>query len=269
MTAAKPSGLYAKLLDAQTKAHAVEKKGQNKDQGYSYAQASDVIEEAQKALHEAGLVGYMQHGEVIDREVESQRGSAGLFVTIISTLVVVDPETGDDLRVEVQGTGVDYPGDKAVYKAMTGAAKYAYASVLGIPFGDDPEAETGGAGQARKTGSSGKEASPAQKRAVTTILRKANVGDELARAIVHAVAGDPPTMGGMSEILDLIKPVAEEPENLAAAVDKLAERAKEAGAEVPSDVPGHEEAEAEADAARQAQAELGDEPPEDEGGEGE
>lgn len=266
MTAAK-SGLYAKLLDAQAKASTVEKKGQNKAQGYSYAQASDVIEEAQRALHEAGLVGYMAHGEVVDHEIESQGGNAGRFVTITSALVVVDPDSGDDLRVEVQGTGVDYPGDKAVYKAMTGAAKYAYASVLGIPFGDDPEAETGGAGQARASSGADDAATGPQKGRLTRLFNKANVGDDLKKAIVYALAGNPPTKRGVSALLDQLVPVEDDATLLGERIEALTAEAEKKGAAVrTSDVPGAEEAQAEADAAAQAQAELGDDPgPEDEG----
>lgn len=231
---AQPTTLFEKFLDAQSKAQAVGKQGHNQKQNYKYARAEDVIAEAQRALHEAGLVGWMAHGEVTSHEVTSQGGSAGLFVSLASTLVVVDPsDPAHRVEIPAHGTGVDYPGDKAVYKAMTGAAKYAYASALGIPFGDDPEEETGGSGQERAPRND--VASPAQKRAITTILNKAGIEREFQRQIVHAVAGDPPTKRGASEILDLIAgDTADDPKALANAVETLIARS---GVIPPSDIP--------------------------------
>lgn len=229
--------LYAKLLKAQTAASAVEKKGRNTEQGYAYAQASDVIEEAQRALHEAGLVGFMvpHEGEVEQTELQARSGAAGLFVTLVASLRIADPDTGEEIELSFRGTGIDYPGDKAIYKAMTGAAKYAYASVLGIPFGDDPEADTAGAAQPREPRTSGVEASPAQKRAITTIMNRAGVAKEFQREIVHALAGDPPTKTGASAILDEIAgDTADDPAALKAAIARLVDRA---GVQPPSDIP--------------------------------
>lgn len=239
MTAAKtkPAGLMAKLLVAQAAAQAVGKQGRNKDQGYDYARAEDVIAEAQRALHEAGLVGYMMPGEVESTAVQSRGGSSGLFVTMHATLVVADPDGTDRLEVPAHGTGIDYPGDKAVYKAMTGAAKYAYASVLGIPFGDDPEDSTSTAPEARETAKrGGKEASPAQKRALTTALNKAGMLKSMQADLVHALAGDPPTSAGISEMLDLVVEPSKKGdlETLKAAVSALVAKS---GIDVPSDVP--------------------------------
>lgn len=258
MADAKTTGLYPKLLEAQRIAAKVEKRGQNTEQRYAYALASDVIEEAQRALHEAGLVGYMAPGEIRRHEIEARSGAAGLFVEITSEIVIVDPESGDDLRIAFTGTGTDYPGDKAIYKAQTGAAKYAYASVLGIPFGDDPEEDAAGAGQERAAGlTSGPEASAAQKRAITTILNAANVEREFQRKIVHAIGGEPLTKKGASAILDRIgrDATGDDPGKRALAVAKLIE---DAGVTADSDVPGVEAADAEA---AQAQAELGDDDP--------
>lgn len=231
-------GLLAKLLEAQTIATTVEKKGRNQDQGYDYAQASDVIEEAQRALHEAGLVGYLVPGEIVEREVTSRSDSAGLFVTITSTLRVVDPESGDDLELSVRGTGIDYPGDKAVYKAMTGAAKYAYASLLGIPFGDDPEADTAKAGQDRRSSGAGPATGP-QKGAITRLLNRAGLERGQHAALVHAISGeDPLSKQGASNLLDLIAPLGDDQVALEAKVAELWESNVAAGDPAAgSDIP--------------------------------
>lgn len=204
MTETKRKGLLAKLLVAQTAATAVEKKGRNQSQNYDYARAEDVIAEAQEALHGADLVGYMRPGGVDATEITSSSGNAGLFVTLLAELVIADPDSGEVFEIPARGTGVDYPGDKAYYKALTGASKYAYASVLGIPFGDDPENETQSTERKPSAGarSHGREASPAQKGAITKALRRHGITDEGIKQIVEAFSAT--TSAGASELLDAI-----------------------------------------------------------------
>jgi hypothetical protein len=50
----------------------------------------------------------------------------------------VDARSGEELTVRVAGEGAD-PGDKAPYKAMTGALKYALLQSFLLSTGDDPE----------------------------------------------------------------------------------------------------------------------------------
>jgi ERF superfamily len=143
-----PDPLLEKLLKASKDAKAVAKSGENKAQGYNYARAEDVIAEARRALHKAGLVAVIDFTVEGAKEIKSSSGTGGLFVRVAAVLRVLDPESGRGMTVAGIGTGSDYPGDKAPYKAMTGAAKYLYASTLGIPFGDDPEDDATGGGQA-------------------------------------------------------------------------------------------------------------------------
>lgn len=237
-----PEGLYPKLLLAQETATAVEKKGENTGHKYHYAKAEDVIAEAQRALHVAKLVGFMRPGEVETTQIQSREGNGGIMATLKAELVIRDPDGAGDSPVELIvpaiGTGTDYPGDKAIYKAMTGAAKYAYSSALGIPFTDDPEQDNAGAGGARRPG--GKEASPAQKSLLTRLFNKAGIDAEVKKATVFALAGQPVTMSGAGAILDVIAPLADEPDKLKSAIDQLIEQAG-AGAQTAG-LPGDEKA---------------------------
>ena len=52
----------------------------------------------------------------------------------------VDARSGEELSVRVAGEGAD-AGDKAPYKAMTGALKYALLQSFLLSTGDDPEDE--------------------------------------------------------------------------------------------------------------------------------
>ena len=51
-----------------------------------------------------------------------------------------DVDSGESFTLPWIGYGHDKPGDKAIYKGITGAKKYFLASLLEIPFvGADPE----------------------------------------------------------------------------------------------------------------------------------
>jgi hypothetical protein len=147
-TPSTPTGaLYRKLIVAAASVSSVEKNGQNNQQNYEYAKAEDVIAAASKALVDADLAVLPTMGTVeIIREYETRSGSYGVTVRVEMLYTVADPETGETIERRYLGTGSDSPGDKAIYKAVTGAAKYFYAGLLGIGFGADPENETGGEG---------------------------------------------------------------------------------------------------------------------------
>src|SRR6202045_2489868 len=52
----------------------------------------------------------------------------------------IDVDTGEEITAKVAGQGLD-SGDKAPYKAMTGALKYALLQSFLLATGDDPEEE--------------------------------------------------------------------------------------------------------------------------------
>jgi hypothetical protein len=54
------------------------------------------------------------------------------------TYTFMDVDTAEEITVKVAGEGLD-PGDKAPYKAMTGALKYALLQSFLLATGDDPE----------------------------------------------------------------------------------------------------------------------------------
>jgi hypothetical protein len=62
------------------------------------------------------------------------------LLTLRFTWTLTDGETGETLSFQSIGTGAD-SGDKAAYKAATGALKYALLTGFLIPTGDDPEVD--------------------------------------------------------------------------------------------------------------------------------
>lgn len=134
-----PPTLTKKIHEAALDVENVEKRGQNTAQGYSYVMAEDIASAATKALLKVGVVADL---EVIDCELIQIPGgkNGGMVAKVTANLFVTDTESGQMIVRRAIGTGSDYPGDKAVYKAMTGARKYAFIHLLGIPIGDDPDA---------------------------------------------------------------------------------------------------------------------------------
>jgi hypothetical protein len=134
-----PRSIAQKLLAASREVETVEKRGRNVQQKYDYALAEDVASAASKALAAQGLIVTLECLEAHETPTTSQRGGQGLIVKAVCQLAVIDPESGEVEKLQTIGYGADYPGDKAIYKAMTGARKYGLIHLLGIPIGDEPE----------------------------------------------------------------------------------------------------------------------------------
>lgn len=129
--------LYKKILEVQKVLEPLEKSGRNDFHKYSYASASDVLLPVQQACNIHGLIVV---ADCIDSKIEPGRASCMIKLT------VADSETGESLSVSAPGYAEDWSykdnrpnGDKAIYKAVTGATKYAVRSFFCLPSEDDPE----------------------------------------------------------------------------------------------------------------------------------
>lgn len=131
-----PDNIHQKLREARSTLPAIEKRGQNTAQHYSYAMAEDVIGAAMVALDGQGLVCRFEFDHLsIDNSGNS------MVMTVNGLLVLTDPDSGEQITQPIVGAGADKPGDKAAYKAQTGAKKYGLLNLLGIAVGDDPDEE--------------------------------------------------------------------------------------------------------------------------------
>lgn len=129
--------LYKKILAVQKVLEPLEKTGWNDFQKYNYSTAGDVLLPVQRACNEQGLIVI---ADCIESKIEPGRAS------VVIRLTIVDTETGESLSVTAPGYSEDFSykdnrpnGDKAVYKAITGATKYAVRSCFCLPSDDDPE----------------------------------------------------------------------------------------------------------------------------------
>lgn len=133
--------LISKLANVMKEVKYIEKKGYNKFSKYKYATESDVSEKVRESLAEQNVIMLPDVIEHSTREHTNRKG----FIEYISTVKVkftfIDGDTGEEVSIHSVGEGQD-SGDKAVYKAITGATKYALMKAFMIPTGDDPEGDT-------------------------------------------------------------------------------------------------------------------------------
>lgn len=127
--------LMVKLGRARKAVQPIEKSGHNKDEGFDFVEAVKVTEEANRVLATRGIL--------ILPSVEASRSdflTGGVLTKVKVTYEIVDTDTGYSFEKKGIGHGFDKQGDRAIYKATTGAAKYFLAGLLSIPFvGRDPE----------------------------------------------------------------------------------------------------------------------------------
>lgn len=107
--------------------------------GFRYASDADVIKAVRPALLQHGVIGPIPV-EVVHADVKTYEGSKQKHrVTVRMRYKFVHVHSGEELQIETVGQGADST-DKAPYKALTGAFKYAIRETLMLETGDDPEA---------------------------------------------------------------------------------------------------------------------------------
>lgn len=131
--------LVAKMAEIAGECGYVQKNSRNASQNWTYASAEDLFKKVNPCLAARDIavssrVELLQYGQ---RPTNS--GKLTQYAAIKISLTITD-DSGKELHAEGLGEGSD-SGDKAIYKANTGALKYAWANALTIAWGDDPEAD--------------------------------------------------------------------------------------------------------------------------------
>ena len=137
MTEAKKS-LASKIAKVMEAVGYVPKGGTNQAQGYKFVQASAVADKVREQLAKLNVSMTPTTIDVISEGVTPSGKQA--LLTLRFTWTLTDGESGETISFQSIGTGAD-SGDKAAYKAATGALKYALLTGFLIPTGDDPEAD--------------------------------------------------------------------------------------------------------------------------------
>jgi ERF superfamily len=123
--------LYQKIANVMGKVERVPKNGYNSFHKYHYVTESDLLESVRTFMSEEGLIVF---NNVKHYEVHGELATVTIEFTLACT------ETGESLQSIMIGQGQD-KGDKAFYKAYSGATKYFLMKTFLISSGDDPEAD--------------------------------------------------------------------------------------------------------------------------------
>jgi hypothetical protein len=134
--------LIQKLITVYEDIDHVEKAGINKNQSYRYVRAADMVRAVRKALLRLDVYAELNFTNERQYTIAREKAPNAPFsaVDVRCTIVFRDGESGETLTSSGLGTGAD-TGDKAIYKAQTGATKYALRNAFLVPDEADPEAD--------------------------------------------------------------------------------------------------------------------------------
>jgi ERF superfamily len=132
--------LRQKLAVVRRRIAYVQKRGHNQRHNYNYVTAADIAGAVGDILAELGVV-VVPRLESISHEAVRSSGSGTEHAThVVMSYSFLDVDTAEEITVKTAGEGLD-SGDKAPYKAMTGALKYTLLQSFLLATGDDPEEE--------------------------------------------------------------------------------------------------------------------------------
>lgn len=139
-TAPTPKTLIKKLAEVMGEVGRVPKSGRNNFHNYDYATEADIAAAVRDGMAKRHLI-LVPNVDDIAWSILAVKSGQQRLCTMKATFTVMDGESGETLSYKVFSEGAD-SGDKAVYKAMTGAEKYALLKLFLIPTGDDPEKDS-------------------------------------------------------------------------------------------------------------------------------
>lgn len=128
--------LAGKLAEVMGEVGYIAKGGTNSAQGYKYVMASQVADTIREKLAARGIV--IVPGDIVLLSEEKSPSGKQTVLTFKYSWHLIDGDSGQQITICSLGAGAD-SGDKHVYKATTGALKYALLTTFLIPTGDDPE----------------------------------------------------------------------------------------------------------------------------------
>jgi len=130
--------LRQKLALVRQRLAYVQKRGYNQRSNYNYVTAADIAGAVGDILAELGVVVVPRLESISHESARTGRAEAEHVARVVMTYTFMDVDTAEEIIVKVAGEGLD-SGDKAPYKAMTGALKYALLQSFLLATGDDPE----------------------------------------------------------------------------------------------------------------------------------
>lgn len=181
--------LAAKLAEVMGLMRNIPKEGFNKAQNYRFVRESDVAEKASALLAERHV---FLHQNVVSHSMtelyRTQSGNTMYLTTVDVEFTWIDGESGEKMPASTfVGYGAD-TGDKGIYKAITGALKYALTTAFLIPNeADDPEVTRKDELEESRPAAAKPAYKPKPKNGLATEEEKA---DFVAAAERHGLVGD-------------------------------------------------------------------------------
>lgn len=134
--------LAMKLVDIMGEAGTIKKEGFNEFNKYSYVKESDVAEKLQGLFVKHKVFVLSSVDQVSEEQVTSSTGKPNMYAKVRVIYTFVNAEnTEDRYVVTAYGSGMDV-GDKAAYKALTGAHKYFLIRNFNLGSDEDAEKES-------------------------------------------------------------------------------------------------------------------------------
>ncbi len=133
-----PKKLAAKLAEVMAEVKYIQKRGKNAFHGYKYATEADVADKVREALSARNIILVPDVVSQETRQITTKKGNTEFIDTLKIRFTFYDGDSDQTISFHMIGSGQD-AGDKAAYKAITGAEKYALMKTFLIPTGDDPE----------------------------------------------------------------------------------------------------------------------------------
>jgi hypothetical protein len=133
-----PMNLREKLAEVRRRIGYIQKRGHNERFNYRYVAAADIAGAVGDLLAELGVVVIPSLESISYVPTRNSAGQIERAARVVMSYTFTDVGTSAAITVKMPGEGLD-GGDKATYKAMTGALKYALLQSFLLASGDDPE----------------------------------------------------------------------------------------------------------------------------------
>lgn len=135
-------GLAKKMLAVMGAVERIPKNGENKFHNYRYVTEADMVDYLRPKLAEVGIMVWTNIKDMTIADRTTSKGNPERIARVALEMTFEDTETGESKTVTFCGEGADAT-DKGIYKAITGAEKYALMKTFLVSTGDDPEIDHG------------------------------------------------------------------------------------------------------------------------------
>lgn len=124
--------IYSRMTQVLAEVEAIAKDKKNKDQGFMYRSAEDIMNMIHPLLSKHKIFVATSYEDMQQKEGQSKSGSKFTESTIRMQFKFITDD-GSFIQVDIPTQGRDY-GDTSVYKCITMGMKYALTNTFCIPF---------------------------------------------------------------------------------------------------------------------------------------